>query len=44
VIDVVRWGRLTSNPVGILGDRRATKNRTLAARPLRERDGGDGER
>ena len=44
VTGVVRWRRLTSNPVGILGDRGGTKKRPLAARALRERDRGDGER
>jgi hypothetical protein len=44
VTDVVWWRRLTSNSVGIIGGRGVIKNRPLAARALRERDGGNGER
>ena len=38
----IRWRRLTSNSVGILGDRGATKNQPLAATALSEGKGGDG--
>ncbi len=44
VPDVVRWRGLTSGPVGVLVDRDGINSRPLAARALRERDGGDGER